>query len=91
MHGDVECHPLITPAENTGHQDQVARTRDRQKLGQSLNDAKNDRPKNRHRGSVVDSGAAEGDIGNRKGQTGSAAGEPFDVAADLDHVEQHAL
>jgi len=40
---------------------------------------------------VVDSGAAESDITNSKREASRAAGQPFDIAANLDHVEQHAL
>ena len=34
---------------------------------------------------------AEGDIANGEREPGCAAWQPFDVATDFDHIEQHTL
>ncbi len=42
VHGDVEGEPLVLPAEQVRHQHEVARARDRQELGQALDDREDD-------------------------------------------------
>ena len=42
VHGDVECQPLILPLHEVRDQDEMARARNRQELGQSLDNGEYD-------------------------------------------------
>jgi hypothetical protein len=48
VHGHVKGQPLVGPAEEMRHQDQVTRARDRQELGQALHDGEDDGLKEIH-------------------------------------------
>jgi hypothetical protein len=58
MDRGVERQPLVRPAEELRHQDQVPRARDRQELGDPLDDRENDDLNGFH--AVVSCGANEG-------------------------------
>ena len=79
----------VVPAEQPGHDRQVARRRDREELRQPLDDAEDDGVEDAARGAGL--AAGEGHAGDEQRDATGAARLPFDVGADVADVEEQPL